>query len=51
VWRVAGEGEASGTSMTVSSADVGQALAGVNGNRVLLICGPGERIEVIPLAD
>lgn len=56
VWRVAGPGEASAaasdaTAMSVSAADLAQALTGVTGNRVLVICGPGTRIEVIPLAD
>ena len=46
VWRVAGPGEAS-----VAASDLALALQSVTGNRVLVICGPGTRIEVIPLAD
>ncbi|TFD45208.1 hypothetical protein E3T55_19330 [Cryobacterium frigoriphilum] len=46
VWRVAGPGEAS-----IAAPDLVQALVGVMGNRVLVICGPAQRIEVIPLAD
>lgn len=47
LWQRSGEEPASGPD---AAAVVG-ALAGVTGRRALVLAGPGERIEVVPLAD
>jgi hypothetical protein len=43
-------GQAAGTEAGQATA-VAEALAGVTGKRVLVVTGPGSRIEVIPLGD
>ncbi|HKH08604.1 MAG TPA: DUF5671 domain-containing protein [Agromyces sp.] len=47
VWRRPGEG----SGAVPDAAALANALEGVTGKRVLMLAGPGDRVEVVPLAD
>jgi len=56
VWRRAGSGAGTEAGQgagaeAVQATAVAAALAGVTGKRVLVVAGPGSRIDVIPLGD
>lgn len=42
---------ADGAASSATAEQLSQALAGVTGKRVLVVTGPGDRVEVIPLQD
>lgn len=52
VWRRATQGTQGTSVESAPDPDVlARALEGVSGNRVLVVLGPGDRLDVIPLAD
>jgi len=46
-----GAGAVAGGAAHPDASDVASAFEGVSGKRVLVLAGPGERLEVVPLAD